>query len=106
MIVKLPVAVPPVPANLPVALLPSWEIIFPTVTPASDIVVLNPILILLELILNESLSKGGISSEYVNKGGFTKLILPTLSLNLALQRVNLRSSYWLGFQVSPFWDLN
>ena len=61
--VKLPFAVPADPTKLPVALLPYCWFVFPYVTAASDIVVLNPILILLELILNESLSKGGISSE-------------------------------------------
>ena len=79
----MPVAVPAAPANLPVALLPSCVIIFPTVIPVSVIVVLNPILTLLELILNESLSRG-ISSEFVTKGGFTKLTVPVPSLNLAL----------------------
>ena len=52
--VKLPFAVPAVPTKLPLALLPYCWIVFPNVTPESDIVVLNPILILLELILNAS----------------------------------------------------
>ena len=81
---KLPFAVPASPANLAVALLPSWEIILPTVTPVSDIVVLNPILILLEATDNESFNKGGISSACVTKGGFVKLTFPVLVLNFAL----------------------
>ena len=84
MIVKLPVAVPPEPTNLPVALLPCCEIKFPIVTAVSDIVVLNPTLILFDLISRESLSKGATSSEYVNKGGFVKLIVPVKFLNTAL----------------------
>ena len=58
--------------------------VFPNVTPASDIVVLNPILILLELILNASPVNGAIVSEYVNKGGLWKLIDPDCEVNSAL----------------------
>ena len=74
--------------------------------PVSDITVLNPTLILLEEISAEFLRNLNISSELVNSDGLWKLIFPDSLLNCALQRLNFKSSYWLGFHVSPFWDLN